>query len=363
MAKLTLNNESIFFQRKDEILCIEPYGPDCIRVRSTRNAVISDEAWTLMPPTDAQFEIIGDEKKATLTNGDIRVEIIVREGWYSTVIHFYKGDKKILSTAEEGDYVNRYKHVSGDMYQVKAIFESNPGEHFYGLGQEQQDYFDRKGCCVELAHWNTKSTIPVLYSSLGYGFIWNNPAPGRCEATNNHTLWCANEAYQIDYLVFGGKTPADLAKRYCELTGYSPCIPDWALGFWQCKLRYESQEDLLEVAREYKKRGIPIDAIVIDYFHWTEQGDWKFDPKYWPDPKAMCDELEELGIHPVVSVWPTINPDSENYTEMSEGNMLIRTENGQFGTFNFYGQQTFIDATNPTTREFVWDKLKKNYYD
>lgn len=363
MAKLTLNNESIFFQRKDEILRIDAYGPDCIRVRSTRNAVISDEAWTLMPPTDAQFEIIGDEKKATLTNGDIRVEIIVREGWYSTVIHFYKGDKKILSTTEEGDYVNRYKHVSGDMYQVKAIFESNPSEHFYGLGQEQQDYFDRKGCCVELAHWNTKSTIPVLYSSLGYGFIWNNPAPGRCEATNNHTLWCANEAYQIDYLVFGGKTPADLAKRYCKLTGYSPCIPDWALGFWQCKLRYESQEDLLEVAREYKKRGIPIDAIVIDYFHWTEQGDWKFDPKYWPDPKAMCDELEELGIHPVVSVWPTINPDSENYAEMSEGNMLIRTENGQFGTFNFYGQQTFIDATNPTTREFVWDKLKKNYYD
>ena len=91
MAKLTLSTESIFFQRKDEILRIDAYGPDCIRVRSTRNAVISDEAWTLMPPTDAQFEIVGDEKKATLTNGDIRVEIIVREGWYSTVIHFRRG--------------------------------------------------------------------------------------------------------------------------------------------------------------------------------------------------------------------------------------------------------------------------------
>jgi len=363
MAKLTLHSNAIYFQRKDEIMVIEAYGPDCVRVRATRNAVISDEAWTLMPPMDAQFEIVGDEKRATLTNGDLRVEIIVREGWYSTVLHFYKGNKKILSTTEEGDYVNRYKHVAGDLYRVKAIFESNPGEHFYGLGQEQQDYFDRKGCCVELAHWNTKSTIPVLYSSLGYGFIWNNPSPGRCEVTNNHTLWCANEAYQMDYLIFEGKTPADLMKRYCELTGFSTMIPDWALGFWQCKLRYESQEDLLEVAREYKKRGIPLDAIVIDYFHWTEQGDWKFDPQYWPDPKAMCEELEEMGVHPVVSVWPTINPDSENYTEMSEGNMLLRTENGQFGTFHFYGQQTFIDPTNPATREFVWDKLKKNYYD
>lgn len=152
-------------------------------------------------------------------------------------------------------------------------------------------------------------------------------------------------------------------KIYCDLTGYAPKFPGWASGFWQCKLRYESQEELLEVAREYKKRGIPISAIVIDYFHWTEQGEWKFDPKYWPDPEGMCRELEEMGIKPIVSIWPTINPKSENYHAMSEGNMLVRTEEGQYGTFDFYGQQTFIDPMNPETRDFVWSKVKENYYD
>ena len=70
----------------------------------------------------------------------------------------------------------------------------------------------------------------------------------------------------------------------------------------------------------------------------------------------MVKELEEMDIHPVVSIWPTINPKSENYLEMSERNMLVRTENGQYGTFDFYGQQTFVDMMNPETREFVWDR-------
>ena len=70
-----------------------------------------------------------------------------------------------------------------------------------------------------------------------------------------------------------------------------------------------------------------------------------------------------MNIQPIVSIWPTINPKSENYHEMSEGNMLVRTENGQYGTFDFYGQQTFIDPMNPKTASFVWDKVKKNYYD
>ena len=153
---------------------------------------------------------------------------------------------------------------------------------------------------------NTKHKCNNLFSFI----FWNNPAPGRCETTNNHTMWVADSAYQADYLIYAGETPADVLKIYCDLTGYAPKFPEWAAGFWQSKLRYESQEDLLEVAREYKKRGIPITAIVIDYFHWTEQGEWKFDPEYWPDPAAMCRELKEMKIEPVVSIWPTINTKS-----------------------------------------------------
>ncbi|MCH5187681.1 MAG: hypothetical protein J1F63_04705 [Oscillospiraceae bacterium] len=360
MSKITINHNTILYQTRDETVLIEPYGADCVRVRATRRGKVSDESWALLPPESCTSTISGDENRAELINGALKVELF--KVWGGHRIVFYNNGKEILRTREEGDPVRRYEHVGGDNYRIKALFEPNEGEHIYGLGQEQQPFFDRKGCSSELVHYNTKSALPVVLSSLGYGFFWNNPSPGRCEFTNNHTLWLAECARQADYLVFVGETPDKLMNKYCRLTGFPPEMPDWAAGFWQCKLRYESQDDLLEVAREYKRRGVPVDAIVIDYFHWTEQGNWEFDPELWPDPEAMCAELKELGIRPVVSIWPTINPASKNYAAMDEENMLVRTENGQYGIFEFYGQQTFIDPTNPRTRDYVWEQIKKTYY-
>lgn len=364
MGKIRMEKNRIIFQRRDELTVVEAYGRDCIRCRSTKNGKLSEEKWTLLEPDcEPECSVTGDEKTAILVNGRISVKVEAGEPWYGGLLTYYRDDRQILHTKFEGEYTGRNVHTEGDHYQIKVIFDANPGEHFYGLGQEQEDIFDRKGSTCNLQHYNTKSAVPVVYSSLGYGFFWNNPAPGRCETTRNHTMWVADSAYQADYLVYVGETPAEVLKKYCDLTGYAPRFPRWAAGFWQSRLRYESQEEVLQVVREYKKRGVPIAAIVIDFFHWTEQGEWKFDPKYWPDPEGMCRELKEMGVQPVVSVWPTINPKSENYREMDDGNMLIRTENGQYGMFEFYGQQAFIDVTHPETGSFVWDKVKKNYYD
>lgn len=360
---ITCEKDRVILRTATELTVIEPYGPGCLRCRSTRNGQVSDERWTLLDPLPAECSVSMDGRNAVIVNGDISAVIEPSAPWFPGRITFCRKGRAILRTVHESDAANAFIHTEGDHYRVTVTFEANEGEHLYGLGQEQQDWFDRKGCACELMHRNTKSTIPYLYSSLGYGFLWNNPAPGRCETTKNHTLWCADSAYQADYLVLAGDTPADVAKRYADLTGYAPTMPEWASGFWQCKLRYEDQEELLEVAQEYKRRGVPVSAIVIDYFHWTEQGEWKFDPRYWPDPEGMCRELEAMGIRPIVSIWPTINPRSENFAHMNEAGMLIRTETGQYGTFDFYGQQTFIDPTNPETGKYVWDIVKRNYYD
>ncbi len=359
MPRLSYTDAALCFQMRDERVLVEPYGPDTVRVRTSR-ASLSDEKWTLLPPLPCDVSVTGDEHHATLVNGLLQVEL--HEIWGGWQLRFFRSGVEILRTREEGDPVCRYAHVEGDYYQVRALFEARDGEHFYGLGQEQQPYLDRKGGAYQLLHYNTKSTLPCVYSSLGYYFLWNNPAPGHVELTNNHTLWQADSARQADYLVAAAQTPAAALRRMAELTGFAPEMPAWAAGFWQCKLRYESQEDLLAVAREYHRRGVPVDAIVIDYFHWTEQGNWEFDPALWPDPQAMCDELKALGIRPVVSIWPTINPASRNWGPMNDRNLLVRTENGQYGTFDFYGQQTFIDPTNPETRAYVWQQVRDHYY-
>lgn len=84
----------------------------------------------------------------------------------------------------------------------------------------------------------------------------------------------------IDFWITAAGTPAEIVQTYARVTGYAPMIPEHGLGFWQCKLRYETQEELLEVVRDYKEREVPLDLIVIDYFHWKHQGDWSFDPEF-----------------------------------------------------------------------------------
>ena len=108
---------------------------------------------------------------------------------------------------------------------------------------------------------------------------------------------------------------------------------------------------------------MPLDVIVVDFFHWTKQGEFKFDPKYWPDVPGMCRELKEMGIQVVVSVWPTVDIYSENFEEMKEKGYLVRTEHGVPLTMLCGGNEVFFDATNPDARTYVWEKIKKNYYD
>ena len=360
----------IIWETAGELVYIEPYGRDAIRFRSSKSLRI-DEAlnWTLEEPASPEGVIIeADDEKACMTNGKIQVtitgdgtvtyrntrtgKVLLEEYWIDGRVHTAP-----LRRARE------YRVTSGNQFKISLYFKAEPGEHFYGMGQDANDCFDLKGSTVELLQKNGKCTIPYTYSSRGYGFIWNNPAIGRAEFVNNHTMWHVQCAKQIDYVVIAGNTPGEINEKFTAITGRAPMLPEWAAGFWQCKLRYETQEELLQVAREYKRRGLPISVIVIDYFHWTMQGEWKFDPEKWPDPKAMVSELESMGIKLMVSVWPTIDPRSENYAYMREHNYILRGERGVDVVFMFFGPQTYVDTTHPGAREFFWSRAKKNYYD
>ena len=179
--------------------------------------------------------------------------------------------------------------------------------------------------------------MPFLVSSMGYGMLWNNPAVGRVTFGKNYTEWIARATKQMDYWITVADTPKQLLQQYTGVTGRAPMFPESLMGLWQCKLRYRTQDEVLTVARQYQKEGIKIDQIVIDFFHWTVQGDWKFDKTYWPDPKAMVDELHSMGIKVIVSVWPSVDRKSENFGPMMERGLLIRTERGAAQTYDYQG--------------------------
>ena len=359
MYNTVIQNNEILFSRPGELVRITPCHQNAIRFEAFPDCVAFSQNFTLLPQS-ATAQIEDGERSVSMTVGDLRVTL-ERNGKVS----FFRSDRCILEEKPEmtfNDGFRHYKLGGGNLWQARVTFEAKDGERFYGLGHENSGCFDLKGCSFDLRHVNAKCTMPFVFSSLGYGFLWNNPAVGHVELSNNRTRWSVDATKKIDYVVISG-TPKQVSSALADLTGHAPVMPHWATGFWQSRLRYETQEDLLAVARRYRDEGIPLSVIICDYFHWTEQGDWKFDPQYWPDVKAMTKELHAMGTKLVVSVWPTINEHSENYWTMRDRNLLIRTARGMDRVFNFYGPQAEIDATNPQTRAFVFSKLKENYLD
>lgn len=369
---ITVERNRLVYRYDAETVWIQPWGDGAVRIRATKCASFPDEDWALTQPVSTCAVIKEDESGAKLTNGDLTVRLS-----NAGKICIYNKDRKVL----EEYWRNRrdvtdpncsaievegreFRPEKGGDYHLTVRFESlDENEKIYGMGQYQQTCLNLKGCDLELAQRNSQASVPFAVSSLGYGLLWNNPAVGRCVFGKNVMSFEAYSTNVCDYWVTVGDDPAQIVRSYAKVCGTVPMMPEYGLGFWQCKLRYQTQEELLEVARRYKAEGIPIDVIVVDFFHWPKQGEWKFDPVYWPDPAAMIRELTDMGIKLMVSIWPTVDRESENYEEMLEKGLLVRTERGFRVGLNFEGATIHIDVTNPEARRYLWETVSKNYYD
>ncbi len=287
-------NDILIYRYDAEQVWVQPWGPNALRIRATKSASMPTEDWALLQPEASETRIEISDDGASLTNGNIRAQI-TKWGKLSIL----KNDVLILEeyTRNRRDPVDpkcsaldiegrEFKGILGtENFHVTMRLESmDPKEKLYGMGQYQQPSLDLKGQDLELAQRNSQASVPFFLSSLGYGLLWNNPAVGRAVFGKNMTSIEAYSTRSLDYWIVAADTPAAIVESYTNTTGKVPMMPEYGLGFWQCKLRYQTQDELLEVAREYKRRQIPIDVIVVDFFHWEKQGDWAFDPTYWPDP-------------------------------------------------------------------------------
>lgn len=274
----------LVFRFDDQKLWIEAWGPNAFRVRATKLSEMPKEDWALMEkvkPTKPSISI-KENGEGEITNGKIRATITSRG---KIIVYNDKGERLLEEYARHRlDLTDpkcsaleiearELKPILGGDYHLTMRFESvTPREHIYGMGQYQQPYLNLKGADIELAHRNSQASVPFALSSLGYGFLWNNPGVGRAVFGKNVHSFEAYSTKALDYWVVAGDSPAEIEEAYASVTGRVPMMPEYGLGFWQCKLRYSTQEELLNVAREYKKRELPLDVIVCDFFHWPRQG-------------------------------------------------------------------------------------------
>jgi alpha-D-xyloside xylohydrolase len=365
----------------EQTLRVEPWGRDSLRVRAAAGPVADGLPGALDEPPAPVGDGAGagtgaramvSDGSARLVNGGITAEITTGGTHGQAVLAFTAtGTGAELLTEEPAHWwwpgPRLFTPVGSGQYRIEQRFRGYDGERLFGLGQHQHGLFDQKGTVLDLVQRNGEVSIPFLLSSRGYGLLWNNPAIGRVELAGNGTRWVADCGRQLDYWITAG-APAEILGRYADVTGHVPMLPEWATGLWQSKLRYRTQDELLEVAREYRKRGLPLAVIVCDYFHWTHLGEWKFDPAQWPDPAALTAELREMGTRLMVSIWPSVSPLSENYPRMRDHGLLVGSEYGPLAQATWPDKGVdvpvdvaFYDATNPRAREFVWHRVRDNY--
>ncbi len=350
------------WQRASEQALVLPWGKNGVRVRITKAAHFRELPQGLIdnPPAAGETSVQIDKDSVTLVNGKITVHC---GGRFGQLTFSRTSDGVVLLKERQkttAEHLARTFIPEGGTWKIEQRFFADDTEKLYGLGQRQHGYLNQKGCVFDLMHRNTEVSIPFMISSKGYGFLWNHPGLGRVELGRNDTRWVADAAHQLDYYVVAEDAPADILQRYAEVTGFPSEFPEWAAGFWQCKLRYKTQKETLEVAREYHRRKLPVSVMVIDFHHWAQMGEWCFDPKAWPDPKAMVEELRSMGMKCMVSIWPTVDWSCANFAHMQNHGLLLRNERGM-PLQNGAAVQSFYDATNPEARAFLWDAVKKGY--
>lgn len=254
-------------------------------------------------------------------------------------------------------------------FQVGASFAAPAGEHFYGLGQNQDGILDLRGRTIDCKHFYDNPhgetvCVPFMVSSRGYGIVWDNPSDTHVyPGVNGQTLWQSEVGERVSFFVIVGDDADALYSGYAKLTGRTPIPPKAAFGLIQSKARYASQQEILGVAHTYRSKGYPLDIMVLDWFYWTRMGQLDFDPAAFPDPDAMNRELHALGIRSLISVWPRFERDSRYFNELDAKGYFLKDEDGktQDGLpFRSDRAGALIDATNPLALDWFFGHVRDN---
>jgi alpha-D-xyloside xylohydrolase len=328
------------------------YSPVATFPVSHPDPVVIKKTWPA-----ARFTLQDSPDEITLITSRLKVVITRKDG---AVTYRDLSGKQLM---QEANRKLTPVNVNGeDTYRAESfvnVYGSREG--FYGLGQHQAGVWNYRGESVDISQDNSNISLPFLVSSNGYGIFWNNDSRSRFNNRFANYLYISSEVADIiDYYFFYGPDLDSVIADYRELTGQAPLFGKWAYGFWQCKNRYKSQEEILGVARKYRELHIPVDNIVQDWFWWNRKGEFVFNQNY-PDPRYMVDELHRENFHLMVSIWPFFEPGSANYDYMDKRGWFIDKFKFAKPPYHTNGMAAY-DATSAEARQFYWEKVNQGLF-
>lgn len=268
-----------------------------------------------------------------------------------------EGEKPVIDHVHtvdgERNFIRNLAKVKDrDAYRGKLGFRFLPEEGIYGLGQGEEGIYNYHGHTQYLYQHNMRIPMPFFVSDNGYGILADCSSLMTFESQEREAHFFFDAIAQMDYYFIVGDSLDEIIRGFRFLTGKARMLPKWAYGYLQSKEAYKSQQELIDVTAEYRRRQVPLDAVIQDWCSW-EDGNWGekiLDKKRYPDMKAANEELGRLHAHSMVSIWPTMTPGGKNYEELAgKGHMLL-----DFTTY---------DAFSEEARKIYFDQAKKGLFD
>ena len=272
-------------------------------------------------------------------------------------IEYLSADKSTILKEKGKASFTPVVYDSDSGFTVEQQFQLTTYEGVYGLGEQEDGYFNYRGKKVVLAQANVGAANSFLVSTKNYGILWDNYSKTIFEDNAEDTSLWSDIGNNIDYYFIYGRNMDDVVSGYRELTGKAPMYGKWAYGYWQSKEHYHTQAELTSVAEKYRKLKMPIDNIIQDWDYWNGAANWSgmfFDKTLFPQPKEMCDQLHKMNFHIIISIWPALGPRTAIYADMHQHGFLYKPVG--WGGFKYY------DAYNPAANQLYWKYLKDGLY-
>ena len=250
----------------------------------------------------------------------------VRQTANGEVVAFSEGEKDLLYTSR----------------RVRLSFACPEGQILTGLGQHEDDVFDVAREKELLYQHNMKISIPFLLSSGGWGLWIEAGCAMTYQGTGSGFSFTLDAARTVSFAVIRGRDCAEVLRRFSVLTGRPALLPKWAYGYIQSKERYHSARELLDTAREFRRRDLGLDVIVLDWMSWKDGcwGDKTPDPERFPSVSGLTDALHAMDVRLMVSVWPNVSNGRDREEMEAAGAFLPASQ--------------IYDAFSPAARDLYW---------
>jgi alpha-D-xyloside xylohydrolase len=349
---------------------IQYYGPSIVRVLKSPEgrSFVKESLSVITEPKKTAFNVKQQGDLVNLRTSTLTVALNLKTGDinYSAV-----NGELLLKEKQDGVKFAPFNDAGNNTLTVQQSFVLHNDEPIYGLGQQQQGKMSQRNVTLNMVQGNLDDYIPFFQSVKGYGVFWDNYSPTVFTDNAEGTSFKSDVGDCVDYyFMYGGNADGVIA-RMRELTGQAPMFPLWTYGFWQSKERYKSQDELVDVVKQYRKLGVPLDGIIQDWQYWGSNYLWNamdFLNAEFPNPKKMVSDVHNMKAHMIISIWNSFGPQTKQYKELDKiGALMNFTTWPQSGSELWPPKRDYpsgvrvYDPYNPAARDIYWRYLEEMY--